>query len=36
MTATVDDHDDDDVGKGDDDGWPEDYKNFNNESPADL
>ena len=44
MTATVDDHDDDDGdegAEGDDDGeqhdgWPGDYKNFDNESSADL
>ena len=44
MTATVDDHDDDDGDDGDDgdhdgeqdDGWPDDYKNFDNVSPADL
>ena len=43
-TATVDDHDDDDGdegAEGDDDGeqhdgWPGDYKNFDNESSADL
>ena len=44
MTATVDDHDDDDADEGaegdddgeQDDGWPGDYKNFDNESSADL
>ena len=44
VTAAVDDHDDDDGDEGaegdddgeQDDGWPGDYKNFDNESSADF